>query len=500
MNHEAGMDARQVQVFFLVVSFIYIYPFVHADYAYIDDSWRSLLLADDAWRNQGRILLEFLHRVLTFSSVTVNIFPLPLFISTAAMAWAMSRLTLHYFPQPQIPACLVVLPLLCNPFFLGNLSYQYDGPGMLLALVALVYGITFNAQTALMRWLVATVLIAIALSLYQLTITVFIGLCAVEFVAGVKEVRQAKAVLSQLGQRVLQLIGGAVLYFCTAYQFVIDHRGDFQITGPERQHIVIEKMLFTLDKVSLLSTAGNGLVCLALLTTAALGYLMLSKNIWNMPSRTAGKSIVAILYIGVIPVLILCIPGAMLVVAEPNLDARNFIGFAGGLVFVFLLSYEALGRLGYSLRWLLIVPVLCMFSLCYAYGQVLVAKKELESAMGHYLAYDLSSNKAFATIKGFYFIGPMTGENWLPRAHGAITHAPILRYFLSNSSVLLRIEFLPRLGINNARPGRREMLDASLVPVVDGKFYQIYVTGDKGYIVMKEITDSEDFTEPLPFQ
>lgn len=85
MWNEPVLTKKQVVVFFSVVSLIYVYPVIRADYAYIDDSWRSLLLAGDGWKNQGRILLEVLHKFLTFTGGTTNIFPLPLLMPNRVM-------------------------------------------------------------------------------------------------------------------------------------------------------------------------------------------------------------------------------------------------------------------------------------------------------------------------------------------------------------------------------------------------------------------------------
>ena len=64
----------------------------------------------------------------------------------------------------------------------------------------------------------------------------------------------------------------------------------------------------------------------------------------------------------------------------------------------------------------LVVPTLLMFSLCYAYGQVIIAKKELAFAMAGFIARDIVSQQALRGVKTFYYIGPRTGGNWLPRA------------------------------------------------------------------------------------
>ena len=64
---------KEVLRVFAALSLLYLYPIIHADYAYIDDNWRALSQAEDAWRHQGRILLELLYRGLTFSAGTVSI-------------------------------------------------------------------------------------------------------------------------------------------------------------------------------------------------------------------------------------------------------------------------------------------------------------------------------------------------------------------------------------------------------------------------------------------
>jgi hypothetical protein len=86
MWNQRELSRKEIMIVFVVLSFAYIYPLVHADYAYVDDNWRALHQAQEAWKNQGRILLEVLHRVLTFTGGTTNIFPLPLLISVFALA------------------------------------------------------------------------------------------------------------------------------------------------------------------------------------------------------------------------------------------------------------------------------------------------------------------------------------------------------------------------------------------------------------------------------
>ncbi len=158
------LGRRQVWLFFLLATLVYVVPLILADYPYIDDNWRSLS-AGMAWAEQGRLFTEFFYNLLTFSQAAPNIFPLPLLIATLAMAAALTSLTFHYYPQPTIACCLVTLPLWYNPFFLQNLSYQYDGPAMALSVVAVIHAITFRSPSRIQQWLVPSFLVALAIGL-----------------------------------------------------------------------------------------------------------------------------------------------------------------------------------------------------------------------------------------------------------------------------------------------------------------------------------------------
>lgn len=508
MLHEKLLSAKQVRWFFIGAALFYIYPLVHADYAYIDDNWRALAMAEDAWRTQGRILLEVLSWVLTFSGGMINLFPMPLILSTCVLALAMTRLTLCYFPQPSIISCLIFLPMLCNPFFLGNLSYQYDAPGMVLAVAAAIYAVTCPLSNPLLGSALSSVLIAVVLSLYQPTIGVFVALCFVECFWAVRNERPVNQVLATLARRGLQLVAGGAIYFLSAYQLISNTRGDLSPINGQWLHIVWDKFMFSMEQIYVLTATGGGLVYPIFLVLALIGFCRLLKNIAVMPGGVLGRGLVAGCYLATWPVLIVCVPGVLLVIAEPRLDARNFIAFSVVLVLVLLLSAHVLGRVWHGLRWVVLVPVLFMFSLCYAYGQVLISKKELESAFAHYVAYDIVSNATLASLHTLYFLPSDNQANWLPRGITAKTHMPVLSYILGDANTVLYPHFLTRLGITNMRDGDRTVFDQAVAegrakPLLERKFYTVFLLGDDGFIVMHESFGPElsiELNDPDPGQ
>lgn len=144
---------------------------------------------------------------------------MPLLLAGTAAALALARLVRHYFVAPTASAVLVVLPLWYQPFFLQNLSYQYDGPTMALALAACVLAITLEPGS----WrqiLCGALLVAVALAFYQISLNVFAGLCGVEVMRQVMLGKRCGQVWRHALGRLGQALGGCALYGLTAYQLM----------------------------------------------------------------------------------------------------------------------------------------------------------------------------------------------------------------------------------------------------------------------------------------
>lgn len=494
------LTIREVFWFFLLTTGIYIFPIIHADYLFYDDQWRALSLPDNAWVTQGRLWVDLLYRILTFTHGTPNIFPLPLLLASLAMAWALSRLTLHFYPKPDIGRCLVALPLWYSPFFLGNLTYQYDGPAMTLAVVAVIGAFTFRTRHSLLNLVLPGILISVALGLYQSVLGVFIGLCAVDLLRRLTQQQPFHALLSGVLRQVLQLLAGAVFYYLTCYQFYASDRGVLLAFDAHWTAIVLERLDKAMALMGLLITEGNWWFVMILLLAAGAGYVLAGWRIVVARESIAGKFGVFVLYVATLPVLFIAVPGIRLLFVDSGIDARNLMGFTTVLVCLFFLSHQVLERILPRLGLFLCIPLLGMLSFAYAYGQVLNAKKELELSIVHDIGYDLTSRAPLREIRRFYLIGPGPTGNWIPGSHGAMTRMPALRFILSDMDQMVIAERLPRIGITQVagwwarKDFKSAVADKPHVQWVDNRFYQIYQVGDEGYIVLTKITEPEAYT------
>lgn len=482
------LGRRQVWLFFLLAIFVYVAPLILADYPYIDDNWRSLS-AGMAWAEQGRLFTELFYNLLTFSDAAPNIFPLPLLIAVLAMAAALTSLTFHYYPQPTIACCLVTLPLWYNPFFLQNLSYQYDGPAMALSVVAVIYAITFRSPSRIVNWLVPSFLIALALGLYQVSFNVFLGLCCLEVLRGANDKLAWPQWCELIGWKIAQALLGCLIYAVSAYPFTRHNRTlllDWTAEPLLQLHVNIARVL---EKVALLFHGGFAWVFGALLLCAIAGAVRLGLNVVARQDSTANKMLIGLICVLALPVVALLVSGMALFFRDFNEGARTLMGFAVLLVLLFYLSHLALARIHQRLPLLLMVPLLAMLSISYAYGRVLTVQKAFAASAVLSLVHDIASNRQLLEAKRIY-LSVTYSDHWLLGAAGSFKQMPVLHYLL-NIDFFMLAENLPKVGITNV-VAEKERRNATRVgyqgypPVVENLYYRIYLLGDYGFIVMKE--------------
>ncbi|HKS13194.1 MAG TPA: glucosyltransferase domain-containing protein [Pseudomonas sp.] len=488
------LSQREVQVLCLLAVGLHLLPLLLADHFYIDDSWRSQM-AGNGWTQEGRLLSDWLYAGLSFSASAPNLFPLPLLMAASAVALALARLVRHYFVAPQASAVLVVLPLWYNPFFLQNLSYQYDGPAMALAMAAGVLAITLEPSRR--RNLVyGALLVAASVSFYQVTINLIGGLCCLEVMRQVVQGADARQVVRHATGRLAQLFGGCLLYVL----------GGFQLMSPVRTQLLAfdhlwlaaigQRLGLIAERIGLLVTPGTLWFSLVLLVLAALA---LTGEITRVVRGDQSPLSRLVLLSGLLlpaPLVLLLIPGLTLLFADFNDGARTLMGLATPMVLVLLLAHRLLDNWSPRLPGLLVVPLLFMLSFSFAYGRILLVQKELQQSLAFSLAHDISSRPALASAPRLYLLEIGSSGQWLPAAAGSFKVMPALRYVL-NINFLLLPEMLPRVGLSNFAshaPLDRQQVEArSPTPVIDSKFYAIHLVDGIGYVLMKVPRDPETY-------
>ncbi len=137
---------------------------------YFDDLGRSLN-GSYGWSEDGRPLADVVSQLILMGAPrTVLTSPLGLLVCVPAMAWTSWLLTrVFQHPRPWA-APLACVFLFGSPYFIENLSYSFDAPQMVLAVLLNVWGAWCMLQQTrfqLWRWLCAVGLVLAGLCLYQ---------------------------------------------------------------------------------------------------------------------------------------------------------------------------------------------------------------------------------------------------------------------------------------------------------------------------------------------
>jgi hypothetical protein len=484
------LSPAQARWFFLLALLAFVLPFILADYRYVDDNWRAQLDVQSTWRHEGRLLVELFYRALTFSGLSIDVFPLPLLLACAVMAWALAALLRHYYDQPRLGHCLVVLPLWYSPLYLGNLTYQYDGPTMTLSLAAAIYAVIYRHRSWPLALLLPGCLLAVALALYQVTVNVFIGLCCVELIRAARERLSSGRMLALVGRQLGQLLIGLLLYYLSAYQLMLGDRKGMLVPDASGLGELGLRLGAIVHSIGLFVTAGNGWMWAALASLATLGYAWIGLRLLRARGLAALGSL--LLYLAAVPVLALSVGGMILPFADFTLEARTLMGFSPVLLALFYLAHFSLTRLRPRLEWLLVIPLLCMLSLSYVYGRILQAQKSLETMIYHDLHHDLTSLPELRDLGRFYWNSSQCTGTWLPALSGTLEALPALGFVLSLPPCNLSIpEHMTDLDLQSDDGlFDRLMVGETGRRVVQNRYYDIWLLNGYGYVVMRAVDET----------
>ena len=483
-----ALTRSEVLCFFAIALCVYSWPLISVGYLYYDDVWRTYF-SPASWRAEGRLLIPPLYNAMGFNAHTPNVYPLPLVIAIGMMVYALRYWVFRLFERPTLSCCLVVLPIWYSPFFLQNLSYQYDGPAMVLGMVAVLYVSVCRFDRAWQTLLVSSALLAVSLMLYQLSINLFIVLCCVWLIREIIAKTPPAEVVTQLASKVLALGMAVGLYVIGMSSFMKTERQEMLAVSYEGVLKVVARMVEVLANID---GAFPTVLKLIMAVLAGMAFFEYVQRYWQwvQPGIKLPRGVcLSMAYLFIIPVAIFCISGAALFFQDFNPGFRTFIGASGVLVMVFYLSHEVL----VSLRWwgglVLLVPLMYCLSVSYGYGRVLTFQVDVENSTLNRLAYDIRHGEV-SRLKILYMIPAVSVFSPLA-AQGLYRAMPVLKEIGDFRYVVLP-EMLPRVGIDNVYVNRDPAIKSVLVngqyqPVVATADYEIYAVGETGYIVMKDV-------------
>lgn len=464
---------------------LHILPLVMADTPVIDDYARQQLARND-WEDVGRPLVVLLNRLFSLGAGAVNVYPLPLILAALLAAHALASLAQYWFRLPTASSVLVVLPLWLQPMFLQNLSYQYDGASMALALVLGIWAVILGSAWP-GRFLLGSLLVAMAAALYQPAVNVFAGLCCIEVMRQVMSGQRLVRVFRNAALRLGQLLVGCALFYVSCGWMVTRGRAQFIAVDEHLPATLLKNLAATVEVVDLLMTPGVfwAVMALGILAIAGLGRQV--RIVWLQPCQVLERLGLLAFLLMPIALLVLCIPGVTLALKDFDPNPRVLMGLGAVMVLLLYLVHDALSALPRIRVGVLVFTAVAMLSISFAYGRVLIWQKALFQSLTQSVAHDLSSLQA----NHYYLLGYWHNTLWVPAARATLRNLPVLAR-INPSNVLMLPEMLPLAGIDQLHTfyqlpplSREQVLAASPSPQVSSQLYDIHLVGDAAYVLFK---------------
>ncbi len=170
------MEMKQYLVYFrycFVANIILFFGLLTHDRIYIDDIGRSISGYFINWYEVGRPLSDVFLYLVHLGYPFVNISPLPQILSIFIVSVGCVSLSKCYSIKSPFVAAVCTLPIAGQPYFLQNMSYNFDSPTMALGLVLSIFAAIHLIGGKKHPLMVSIGLLFLSLNLYQPSVGAF---------------------------------------------------------------------------------------------------------------------------------------------------------------------------------------------------------------------------------------------------------------------------------------------------------------------------------------
>ena len=404
-------------IFFLCLFFIL--PLIIANVPYMDDHTR-LDNGYGYWEIEGRPFTTLLFKVLNFNLTTIyNIAPLPLLVGVFFFACSVFYCTNKMNLKSSFINIFPFTLLICNPFFLQNMSYQYDSIGHLFSLGFILFAFFYKNNNKYKQFIVPPLLIAFSCASYQPTSNMYIALFAVSILFNLSKKNDEK-ILKYTGKHVLYYLSGILLYYAVyfiGFSFLFTEQAN-------RNHLIHFSQIISSYEISLnefinlISYFKNDVSLYLIIIGAILLPVNIVYKIYNIVKSTMERSekFYSILIILFLPLLLFfSIWGPFILLKELFFNPRDFpvIG-----IFCMLIgfSFSLLDKKYYISTLFNIAILLCTFSFSYMYGNILNQDYMYKKYVYDSISNNLEQNMDKIEGKKIYLYGRNAITSYIAKA------------------------------------------------------------------------------------
>lgn len=471
------MNHKNIKIFIALLVSLFIFPATVTDVLYRDDAYR-LSISGGYWWWMGRPFADVVAWITSNSTSTIiNSHPAGLIFSTIAFVGILFFIIDKKLISNENYALAPLPFLMISPFFIQNIAYQYDAPGMILGLSLSILSFFILSLKNNYSYAVSFVLLFLSLCLYQPTANIFLGLSAANLLLQVSNNNKGK--FKQLVEECLVFSVTYVLY----YVFIIKllslsgaSRGNIIPLGKLHESIyntIVQLLNFTiplLNKITIIQF----ILCVIIIIAALI--LHIKHNMYSI------KNIVTSVCYALIAIVmvVFSVIGVSFIVPEGIAGARVLVGF--GVVYYIIAASvikSVNGSKAYIIVSVLVMPTLV---LSYQFFKYSTEQRRFE--------YTVLSNVINATesYDRVYMIGDMRASIPVSKA---MASNMALRLLLSPAQPWVYKRLAYTIGAINVEQGwndkpevAKEIAKGGAI-VSDGRYYRVIINGNSAVVEMK---------------
>lgn len=385
-----------------IAGLVYILPIIIAGRMFNDDIGRATE-GYTKWGVNGRPLSDWIMEGLSFGFPISNLSPFTIIIALLITVLCGALLAEHFGVEDKAKRNILALSFIISPFYLENLSYQFDSLPMALSLLFASLAFTIQGKfRPLAGCAFGTVLLIGTMCLYQPSINIYIILvCFAAILAGVNS---ESGILITALYRAISLLVAQVIYSLAIVPAFIE--GDYNTNHsimitekPDPVGLLFSNIQAFYDRVS---NSLDTTACVIAVALVVLLSLIWMKSLFtrNTNKNKLNLALDKLTILIALPVIFICIAGPLLLLYKPVTNPRVLLG-VNAIVFigVFCATY----LLSRYWKYLMIVPMVYAFSLSAVYGNASTMQKRLDEFRAAAIAKDINNiNRPF---KNLVFIG-----------------------------------------------------------------------------------------------
>lgn len=195
----------------IALAMLYILPLLFSGYLYSDDIVR--MPYPYGWDHNGRYFATIISSLLGNGTV-LNIFPSSTILSAVILCFSSFLFIDRYLKESNLYLkTLFSISIVISPFYLDNLSYQFDNLQMSISVFLSIVAALLCVETSPKNKVISLIMMVISISIYQTSINVFISMVLLCFAAEILNNNKSLLDLIKVGIKcAIVLMASFVIY------------------------------------------------------------------------------------------------------------------------------------------------------------------------------------------------------------------------------------------------------------------------------------------------